>query len=69
MIERTVWQDEKDFTLEVSVNLQNDRVYGKGKKADVPDANLFSPTNIMIMSKDFNIALICYKSYFASHVN
>ena len=24
MIEKTVWQDEKDFTLDVSVNLQND---------------------------------------------
>ena len=30
MIEKTVWQDEKDFTLNVPVNLQNDRVYGKG---------------------------------------
>ena len=47
MIEKTVWQDEKDFTLEVPVNLQNDRVYGKGRKADVPDANLFSSTNRM----------------------
>ena len=26
MIEKTVWQDEKDFTLEVPVNLQNDCV-------------------------------------------
>ena len=26
MIEQTVWQDEKDFTLEVPVNLQKDRV-------------------------------------------
>ena len=36
MIEKTVWQDEKDFTrdvpVNVPVNLQNDRVYGKGKK-------------------------------------
>ena len=31
VIEKTVWQDEKDFTLYVSINLQNDRVYGKGK--------------------------------------
>ena len=29
MTEKTVWQDEKDFTLDVPVNLQNDRVYGK----------------------------------------
>ena len=40
MIEKTVWQDEKDFTLDVPVNLQNDRVYGKGKKYNVPDENL-----------------------------
>ena len=45
MIEKTVWQDEKDFTLDVPVNLQNDRVYGKGKKSDVPDDNLFASTN------------------------
>ena len=32
MIEKTVWQDEKDFTLDAPVNSQNDRVYGKGKK-------------------------------------
>ena len=30
MIAKAVWQDEKDFTLNVPVNLQNDRVYGKG---------------------------------------
>ena len=29
MTEKTVWQDEKDFTLDVSVNLQNDWVYKK----------------------------------------
>ena len=29
---KTIWQDEKDFTLEVAINLQNDLVYGKGKK-------------------------------------
>ena len=44
MIDKTVLQDEKDFTLEVSVNLQNDRVYGKGKKFDIP---LLSSTNKM----------------------
>ena len=45
MIEKTVWEDEKDFTLNVSVNLQNDRLYGKGKKSDVPDENLLASTN------------------------
>ena len=31
MIEKAVWQDEKDFTFDVPANLQNDRVYGKKK--------------------------------------
>ena len=43
MIAKTVWQDERDFTLDV----QNDRVYGKGKQSDVPDENLFASTNKM----------------------
>ena len=47
MIEKTVWQDEKDFTLDVPVNLKNDRVYGKGKKSDVPHENLFASSNKM----------------------
>ena len=45
MIEKTVWQDKKDFILDVPVNLQNDRVYGKGKKSDVSDENLFASIN------------------------
>ena len=45
MVEKTVWQDEKDFTLEVPVNLQNDRAYGKGRKLDIPDKSLISSTN------------------------
>ena len=44
MIEKTVWQDEKDFTLDVPINLQNDRVYEKGKKSDVQNENLFAST-------------------------
>ena len=31
MIENTVWQDEKEFALDVPINLQNDGVYGKEK--------------------------------------
>ena len=45
MIEKAVWLDEKYFTLDVPVNLQNDRLYGKSKKYDVPDENLFASTN------------------------
>jgi hypothetical protein len=44
MIEKTVWQDEKKFPLDVPVNLQNGRVYSKGKKSYIPDKNLFSET-------------------------
>ena len=45
MIERAVFQDESDFPLEIPLNSQNDRVYNKGQKNDVPDENLFRPTN------------------------
>ena len=47
MIEKTAWQDKKDFTLEVLANLQKDRIYGKGNKSDIPDENLISLTNKM----------------------
>ena len=39
-------QDKKNFTLDVPVNLQNNRVYGKGEKSDVPDENLLASTNV-----------------------
>ena len=45
MTEKTVWQDEKDFTLDVPVNLQNDREYEKGKKSNDPNEHLFASTN------------------------
>lgn len=45
MIERAVFQDKSDFPLEIPLNSQNDRVYHKGKKQDVPDKNLYHPTN------------------------
>ena len=31
-VKKMVFQDEKDFTLQVPTNRQNNRVYGKGKK-------------------------------------
>ena len=61
MIEKMVWQDEKDFTLEVFVNLQNDRVYGKGKKSDTPDQNLVSSKNKV--SK--KVTFLFYKFFFS----
>ena len=36
-VEKCVWQDEKDFTLEVPLNHQNTRVYGKNQKGDITD--------------------------------
>ena len=42
MIEKAFEQDEKDFTLEVPVDLQNDRIYGEGKKSHISDENLLS---------------------------
>lgn len=47
MMEKSVWQDEKDFPLDLPVNAQNDRVYYKGKKSDVPDENLNKGTKRM----------------------
>ena len=60
MIEKTVWQDEKDFILEVPVNLQNDRVYGKEKKSDIPDKNLHSSTNKISKKVMLSVAISWY---------
>ena len=46
-IEKLVWQDEKDFPLEVPLNRQNNRVYYKGLKRDIPAKNLFFQTKKM----------------------
>ena len=35
-IERCIWQDEKDFTMDVPFNAQNNRVYGMDKKDKIP---------------------------------
>lgn len=45
MVEKFVWQDEKDFPLQVPTNAQNNRVYFKGRKSDVPVENLYHKTN------------------------
>ena len=44
-VEKCVWQDEKDFTLEVPLNHQNSRVYGKNRKGDISDDRLFHNIN------------------------
>ena len=45
LVEKFAYQDEKDFTLEVPTNIQNNRVYLQGKKDQVPDENLFHQKN------------------------
>ena len=45
LVEKFAYQDEKDFMLEVPTNIQNNRVYFKGKKVQVPDENLFRQKN------------------------
>ena len=45
LVENFAYQDERDFMLEVSTNIQNNTVYFKGKKDQVPDENLFHQTN------------------------
>lgn len=45
MIEKCVWQDEKDFTLEIPMNPQNSRVYGTTTKSEINDNRLFHRTN------------------------
>ena len=40
-VEKCVWQDEKDFTLEVPLNHQNSRAYDKNRKGDISDDQLF----------------------------
>ena len=40
MVERAVFQDESDFPLQIPINKQNNRIYFRGKKSDVPEENL-----------------------------
>ena len=65
MIEKTVWYDEEDFTLDVHVNLQNVNLTGymkKGKKSNVPDENLFASTNKMWRKVMFPDAISWYSA-------
>ena len=45
MIERAVFQDESNFPLEIPVNRQNNRVYFKGKKTNIPENRLCHQAN------------------------
>ena len=42
---RLVFQDEKDFSLQVKTNRQNNRVYGYGLKKDISPQRLFNEGN------------------------
>ena len=41
-VKRLVFQDEKDFTLEVPFNSQNNRCYTSGNKSDIDDDRLYT---------------------------
>ena len=60
MIERAVFQDECDFPLEVPINSQNDRVYFKGVKKDVPETNLCHKSNRQSVKVMVSAALTWY---------
>ena len=56
LVENFAYQDEKDLTLEVPTNIQNNRIYFKGKKDQIPDENLFhqkSKQSIKVMVSAF----------------
>ena len=44
-VEKCLWQDKKDFTLDVPLNSQNSRVYGLENKNNIQDNRLFHHTN------------------------
>ena len=44
-VKKIIFTDEKDFTLEVPTNRQNDRVYAKGRKSDICPNRLYHHRN------------------------
>jgi len=44
-VKKVIFTDEKDFTLEVPTNCQNDRVYAKGRKSDICPNRLYHHRN------------------------
>ena len=54
------FQDEKDFTLQVPKNTQNDRIYIKGKKADVSAKRLYHGRN-KFSKKIMVSCVVCYE--------
>ena len=44
-IKLLLWQDEKDFTIQVPSNRQNNRIFIRGRKSDVNPIRLYHPAN------------------------
>ena len=44
-VKRLVWQDKKDWTIQVPINSQNNRCFIRGKKAETNPARLYHPRN------------------------
>ena len=57
---RLVFQDEKDFSLQVPTNCQNNRVYFNGPKKDVQPERLYSEGN-KFLKKVMVSAMITWK--------
>ena len=51
---KCVWQDEKDFMLEVPLNHQNSRVYGKNQKGDISACNWTRTYNHLVHKRTLN---------------
>ena len=60
---------KKILPLTFPVNLQNDQVYGKGKKSDVPNENLFVPMNKRSRKVMVSTAIYWYNSTIPFFVN
>ena len=57
-VKKIIFTDEKDFTLEVPTNRQNDRVYAKGRKSDVCPNRLY--TTEIGFRRSWWLAQVCH---------
>ena len=72
-IEKIVFQDEKDFTLDVSINQQNSRVYSKvGKKSSAQPNACFTKRNRQSIRVIVSACISCHsatKPFFVNEKN
>ena len=71
MVEKTVWLDEKGFTIEIPFQSAELLCNGKGRKSDIPDENLPSSTNKMFKNAMISAAILCYgvtKIFFINNI-